>query len=314
MSPFVIGLLCTLIVGVGATLYFWGVRRRHDESAAGVLTLSAMRWREFAGLVADMLLRRGYAPVEQHPLGSSDQSDIVLQREGVLCVVSCKHGSAYRLGANAVGELANSVQLNGAAEGIMVTPGTFAPEALQQGRQQRIELIDGHKLWPEIAPLVPDPLRKQVEAAAAARAKRSIGFGWLAAIAFGAAAGLLLSGRSNDEAAAQPGTTASATAGPAAAKQATATAATPTAAPTEQQTAQRRRDAASAIAALPGVERAVWSTQSTLSLDVSNDRADLWNSICGIIDRYEELRSTRVQINPPPGSDAPVRFKQCHAY
>lgn len=314
MSPFVIGLLCALIVGVGATLYFWGVRRRHDESAAGVLTLSAMRWREFAGLVADMLLRRGYSASEQHPLGSSDQSDIVLQRDGVLCVVSCKHGSAYRLGGNAVAELANSVRLNGAGEGIMVTPGTFAPEALQQARQQRIELIDGHKLWPEIAPLVPEPLRKQVEAAAAARAKRSIGFVWLAAVAFGAAA-TLLSGRSDEETLMAPSATTAAPTGPAAAKKTDpASAATPEAAPTEQQAVQRRRDAASAIAALPNVERAVWSTQSTLSLDVSNDRADLWDSICGIIDRYEELRSTRVQINPPPGSDAPVRFKQCHAY
>lgn len=313
MSPFVIGLLCALIVGVGATLYFWGVRRRHDESAAGVLTLSAMRWREFAGLVADMMLRRGYSAVEQHPLGSSDQSDIVLQRDGVLCVVSCKHGSAYRLGGSAVDELANSVRLNGAGEGIMVTPGTFAPEALQRARQQRIELIDGHKLWPEIAPLVPEPLRKQVEAAAAARAKRSIGFGWLASIAFGAAAALLLPGR-GDEASTTPSVATATPADSSAAKAAPASSAGSAAAPTQQQTEQRRRDAASAIAALPSVERAVWSTQSTLALDVSNDRADLWGSICGIIDRYEELRSTRVQINPPPGSDAPVRFKQCHAY
>lgn len=313
MSPFVIGLLCALIVGVGATLYFWGVRRRHDESAAGVLTLSAMRWREFAGLVADMMLRRGYSAVEQHPLGSSDQSDIVLQRDGVLCVVSCKHGSAYRLGGSAVDDLANSVRLNGAGEGIMVTPGTFAPEALQRARQQRIELIDGHKLWPEIAPLVPEPLRKQVEAAAAARAKRSIGFGWLASIAFGAAVALLLPGR-GDEASTTPSAATATPVDSPAAKAAPASSAGSAAAPTQQQTEQRRRDAASAIAALPGVERAVWSTQSTLALDVSNDRADLWGSICGIIDRYEELRSTRVQINPPPGSDAPVRFKQCHAY
>lgn len=313
MSPFVIGLLCALIVGAGATLYFWGVRRRHDESATGVLALSAMRWREFAGLVADMMLRRGYSPVEQHPLGSSDQSDIVLQRDGVLCVVSCKHGSAYRLGGNAVDDLVNSISLNGAGEGIMVTPGVIAPEALQRAREKRIELIDGRKLWPEIAPLVPEPLRKQVEEAAAARAKRSIGFGWLAAVAFGAAAALLLSGRGSNDASTVPGTTTAAPASPTAAK-AAPTIPAETTAPTPLQAEQRRRDAASAIAALPGVERAVWSTQSTLALDVSNDRADLWGGICGIIDKYEELRATRVQINPPPGSDVPVRFKQCHAY
>jgi len=312
MSSVMLGLLCTLAIGAVASLYFWFVRRRQDETAAGVLSLSAMRWREFAGMVAEMLFRRGYTASDQHPLGSGDQSDIVLRRAEGLCVVSCKHGSAYRLGSTAVDELANSVSMNDATGGIMVTPGSFAPEAHQQARQQRIELIDGKALWPEIAPLVPEPLRKQVETHAAGRAKRSIGFAWLAAVAVGAFVALLLPGRGDDDMPEAPASAASATVAPAGDKKASdPAAATPLSGP---QIEQRRRDAAGAIAALPGVERAVWSTQSTLALDMGDERTDRWDGICDVLDSYEELRATRVQINPPPGSSAPVRFKQCHAY
>lgn len=314
MSPFMLGLLCAFVVGVTATAYFWFVRRRQDESAEGVLSLSAMRWREFAGLVAEMMFRRGYTASAQHPLGSGDQSDIVLKREDGLCVVSCKHGSAYRLGGNAIDEMANSVHMSDAAGGIIVTPGSFAPDVYEQARRERIELIDGKKLWPEIAPLVPEPMRARVEAHAAARAKRSIGFGWLAAVAVGAVVALLLPNGNGDVQAppvsAVPAPAASTgaqkTAGPAAKAQEGELA--------PEQIEQRRKDAASAIAALPGIDRAVWSTQSTLSLDMGDERNDRWEGICDVLDSYEELRSTRVQINPPPGSSAPVRFRQCHAY
>ncbi len=313
MSSLMLGLLCALIVGAAATFYFWVVRRRQDESIEGIHSLSAMRWREFAGLVLEMLFRRGYVAAELHPLGSGDQSDILLKREDGLCVLSCKHGSAYRLGGSAVEELANSVRMNDAAGGIMVTPGSFAPDAYAHARHQRIELIDGKALWPEIEPLLPEPLRKQVQAYAAGRAKRGLSIGWTAALVAGLAVALLLPRSDSDTSQAPAAVTAPA---PNAAATAKPVAAAPqaAAAQTESQQEQRRKDAASAIAALPGVERALWSTQSTLSLDVSNDRPELWTGICGIIDRYEELRATRVQLNPPPGSGLPVRFKQCHAY
>lgn len=313
MTSLMLGLLCALIVGVVASLYFWGVRRGQDESAQGILSLSAMRWREFASLVVEMLFRRGYTAADQHPLGSGDQSDRVLRRDDGLCVLSCKHGSAYRLGGSAVDELANSVRMHDAVGGIMVTPGSFAPDARQQAGQQRIELIDGKALWPEIAPSLPEPLRKQVETHAAKRAWRSIGLAWLAAVAVGAAVTLLTSGSDDERSVTSASAPASSTASADGSKTASAAQAAPTAALNEQQIEQRRRDAASAIAALPGVERALWSTQSTLTLDMADAR-DRWGGICDILDSYEELRATRVQINPPPGSGVPVRFKQCHTY
>ena len=38
------------------------------------------------------------------------------------------------------------------------------------------------------------------------------------------------------------------------------------------------------------------------------------DSICEVLDRYPELRSSRVQLQPPPGSTTRVRFFQCRAY
>ncbi|TKR33392.1 restriction endonuclease [Luteimonas gilva] len=315
MTPVVLGLLCALIVAIAAAFYFWVLRRRQDESIEGVRSLNAMRWREFAGVVLEMMLRRGYLAAEAHPLGSGDQSDILLKRDGVLYVLSCKHGSAYRLGAQAVDELANALRMNDAAGGLLVTPGVFAPDAYPHAKPQRIELIDGKAIWPEAAPLMSEAVQSQVRNYAAARAKRGLGLGLAAALVAGIAVALLVPRAGDNEAPAVAAETAAPAPSAAKAESSPSPAAPVSAAiPTAEQSEQRRSDVAGAIAALPGVERAIWSTQSTLALDIGNERPDLWKGVCGILDRYEELRATRVQINPPPGSGAPVRFRQCHTY
>ena len=37
-------------------------------------------------------------------------------------------------------------------------------------------------------------------------------------------------------------------------------------------------------------------------------------SICPLLERYDELAATRLQLQPPAGSDKPVRFVQCRAF
>ena len=314
MTPIMLGLLCALIVAAAAVFYFWALRRRQDESIEGVRSLNAMRWREFAGIVLEMTIRRGYSAAEAHPLGSGDQSDILLKRDGALFVLSCKHGSAYRLGGQAVDELANSIRINDAAGGILVTPGAFSPDAQSHAKPQRVELIDGRTIWPEIEPLAPEHVRQHVRAYAAARAKRGLGLGLTAAVVVGAAVALLMPGQMATVSAPSSESAPQTAAAPRASTPEPGAAPGPSAALDGRTMEQRRSDIAGAIAALPGVERAIWSTQSTLVLDIGSERGDPWTGICGILDRYEELRATRVQINPPPGSGAQVRFKQCHTY
>ncbi|MBW8811581.1 MAG: hypothetical protein JF591_22785, partial [Lysobacter sp.] len=93
-----------------------------------------------------------------------------------------------------------------------------------------------------------------------------------------------------------------------------ATAATPADAASGNPSADRAH-VIRAIATLDGVERALWSTPSNLLIyrltEASKQDVD---RICQVLDGYPELRSSRVQLQPPPGSTTRVRFFQCRAY
>ena len=72
--------------------------------------------------------------------------------------------------------------------------------------------------------------------------------------------------------------------------------------------------ASSAVGSLEQVDNAGWSTQSTLVIRML--RADgidsgLVNEACAILVQYEELRYSRLQLEPPADSTAPVRWRQC---
>src|SRR5690606_28711575 len=77
---------------------------------------------------------------------------------------------------------------------------------------------------------------------------------------------------------------------------------------------QQRADVAAAISTLPDVDRAVWSTESTLQVVLSSIDGDAFTRICPLMERYEDLASSRIQLTPPPGSTANVRFRQCRSY
>ncbi|WP_158637186.1 hypothetical protein [Arenimonas daejeonensis] len=72
--------------------------------------------------------------------------------------------------------------------------------------------------------------------------------------------------------------------------------------------------AASRVASLEAANNAIWSTQSTLVIRMnSGDGIDLGivNDACAILTEYEELRYTRLQLEPPSNEDVPVRWRQC---
>lgn len=83
---------------------------------------------------------------------------------------------------------------------------------------------------------------------------------------------------------------------------------------TDQERTQRRLVAASRIADLETANNAIWSTQSTLVISlVAGDGIDsgIVNEACAILTEYEELRYTRLQLEPPAGENVPVRWRQC---
>ena len=55
-------------------------------------------------------------------------------------------------------------------------------------------------------------------------------------------------------------------------------------------------------------------TDSTLLVDLRSDADDRLADICGILEEYEALRTSRLQLQPPPGSSDPVRFRQCRVF
>jgi hypothetical protein len=85
--------------------------------------------------------------------------------------------------------------------------------------------------------------------------------------------------------------------------------------PTDPAQLERRRtEVARAISTLSMVDRALWSTQSTLLVHLTDMDAEPKSAICPLLERYPELGASRVQLQPPQGSERPVRFFQCRAF
>ena len=335
MSPILIALLMFVALGLAATA--WLRRTPSSPSASqaserGAAQLGTLRWRDFTRLVLQAMHGRGYRTVVEDGMPAdgipTDGGDIVLERGGERTLLSVKYGSASIVGAQALLGLGGSATLRGTQKVIVVTPGRFDEEATRLARQQDIELIDGEDLWPEVRPYVARPAQDAapapapVETATPANPKM-LGIAWGAAAVVAAVAWMIAQGlqpATADATTAATDTTASATSASAQDASVDAPAAVPTiedanVVPTDPAALERRRkETANAISTLFGVDRAFWSTQSTLLVYLATDVADPSSELCPLLERYPELAASRVQLQPPQGSTKPVRFKQCRSY
>jgi hypothetical protein len=343
-----------LTIGLASTAYLWSYRRHRTEVSTGIAGLSKMRWREFARLIVEALRERGFeAESVEESLARGTQAELRLLRAGKPWLLACKLGDAdYKVSAATVAELADAVRFNGAAGGLLVTTGRF--DSHSERVADGLDLYSGETLWELVEPQLPASTRHEVIAAAQKRSIQTIVAAWAGAIALALIVGFvvpLLSSRApaepvpvathtapatpNDTAptrapvnptapAPAPAPTSPAAvepAAPAANTGETVPAATPaptTAPPASVASGNPSADRAHvirAIATLDGVERALWSTPSNLLIyrltEASKQDVD---RICQVLDGYPELRSSRVQLQPPPGSTTRVRFFQCRAY
>ena len=314
-------LIVTLLVGGVATFYILGMRLRREEQATGILALAGMHWREFQRLVVAVMQRRGYRPVP-HSAGIDDDALIELEHEGKAWLLSTKHGAAYVLGPPVIAEFANVLQLRGATGGWMTTLGSTTPDNVALARVQKIELLDGHTLWSDIKPLLDAEQRAEITGAARARAMRHLAVAWGLAVCVGGAL-FLMSGPASDPplddstAPAVVSPSAQQAAAPAAAPRssvARADIAVPPPPDDPQALVDRRRRLASAVSTLPWVDRAAWSTQSTLMIHLVGDTEADKAELCRLVEPYAELRASRLQLQPPQDSQKPVRFIQCRTY
>ncbi|MDH5833671.1 restriction endonuclease [Luteimonas kalidii] len=355
MSNWLIAIGVTLLIGGVATFYFRTVQLRRDETRAGITALSGVSWRSFIHMVLDALARRGFTRLVDSQ-NAADDTDYVLERNGEHWLLSCKHGSAFVLGRLTVNELARAIGVKGAAGGFLLTQGRITEDARPVAALQRIELLDGPTLWPQLRDFLPAEQLAAIRARASQLARQRVLASWLFALLAGIAIWLALPEPSPVSSAASaimsPGTPAEAPAPPeqvaaqdradaasrspaevserrdpaATAEPVPATspaAASPSATvapgvadvpagslPIERQ----RADVAAAISTLPDVDRAVWSSESTLQVILSTIDGDAFTRICPLIERYDELASSRIQLTPPPDSGRSVRFRQCRSY
>lgn len=322
--PTLIALIVFILSGSGLTLW---LRRNHAARPAPAPAersadqLSKLRWRDFAKLVLQVMHARGYRVANEEGLPAdgipTDGSDIVLERDGIRTLLSCKYGSASVVGAQALLGLAKSATLRGTGEVIVVTPGRFDEEAARIARQQNIELIDGPSLWPEVRPYVAPGAAPPEAAPSNAPAPKLLGLAWGGAAVIGGLAWMLAQGLQPAVDEVSPQLAPAEAAAPVApvAAEAPPQPAPVSVVPSDPAALEaRRREAANAITTLFGVDRALWSTQSTLLVYLSAEDADPTTDLCPLLERYPELAASRVQLQPPAGSRKPVRFKQCRTY
>lgn len=324
-------LLAVVIVALGLaiTVLLFGVsRRRKAEIDFGIQSLATMKWRDCIAVVHEALHREGFRPEAGPASGGAAGTEFLLEHDGQKVLVGYKHGTAYRLGEANVREFSNNLQMRGARRGILITLGTVEATAWTLAESSDVRLIDGASLWLMVRPFLPPEVTAAVGRQAAQSIRRGL---WTGAVASAVAAGLVmvvssvLPGNSGQPLPAE--TVASAVQpvapGPSTPRSdeemlrrlnATAKAMADVAKLTPEALAQRRANAAKQISQITQVETAAWSAPRTLL--VSLDRTDgkdkeLVEEICRILTQHEEMRFTRVQLNPPADSKLAVRWRLC---
>lgn len=324
-SPVLVGLAVGASVAALAAWASGAWRRRAAEADAGIESLCAMRWRDYAHLVEDMLRERGFVRSDEQAGPGEGGYELTMLRGRSRYLVSCKNGASHRVGDTAVRELASLVQLQGAEGAVLATTGHVDASALRLAGQQGIELLAGNELWRQLERFVPHELRQEAQARAAHSVlRRSVG-----SLAAGTVAALVLmlvlpDRRAADgdarvaPAAAAPSRATAADTAPLAPPRDGLPAAMPDDSLTEAELAARRASAALEIRGNPVVENAVWATRSTLVVTLIRTGAEIPDSLfeesCRILVQYEEMRYSRLQIESAasdPGAPATVRWRQC---
>ncbi|MGA6540201.1 MULTISPECIES: restriction endonuclease [Stenotrophomonas] len=330
MFSWILALLLALIVWFLATAYLWLVKRRQKETQLGLNALAGMHWRDFSEIVRRaMREQRGLKDVPGEADDSREpRSDFMMDDGQHRWLVSCKHGRAYRIGTAAVNELGAAARLAGARGGVLITEGRVERDGRLAAEKQGVEVLDGHLLWPLLKPYLPGDMEARVQAGARREAIRRISIAALGSLTLGLLVGMgYLTSRLEHGAAVAPPAVApvpapAAMPAPAPAPAPVAAAPAPPApvappapameANPDTATLDRyQQELSRALAGQPGVASGIWLTRQTLAINRTGEIDQVWPLICAEVTRYPALRTVRIQLNPRPGVDEPVRWRQC---
>jgi restriction system protein len=324
-----VGLLVTVAAAAVVVFFIKTQRKTTHTRNAGIATIANMRWRESANLLISALKSRGYS-LPSGSLGAADTGgDFEMMHNGTRALVSYKHGTAYVLTEGNVREFSNSLLVNGISQGVLATLGQIEASAKRAADSYNIELINGSQLWELVNPQLNESTlhRLGVEAEEKTRKERSMGVG--AACLLGILTAVAVNSMMPESLPEAPEASLAETGSfPAAANSSTTNAPSKTSSPvlddtanklaeiaklTDEEKVVRRAQAAQEVRRLGAVRTAAWSASTlVVSLNSSDGRDErAISQICQTILKREELRYTRVQLDPPPGSDLRVRWTQC---
>lgn len=310
-SSILLAFAATAVVGGIATAWLWLVQRPRAEREEGLKLLAGMRWREFSRLVVDGLRSRGFEPEAAEDTAERGQDSVIhLRRAGQEWLLACKQGLNYRITPTIVGDMTDAVRFHGAAGGVVATPGGAEPAARKLA-SGRVDLFDGEALWPMVHSQLTPGVRDELAGKSRQAATRQIAIAWAGAVTLGLVVALVMP---KGDAHSEPATPAVASTPAPNTSPAATVAPAPTIAAAPVSDDEQRDDVIRMVSTLPGVERAMWSTKSTLLIYLADESADPVNAICEVVRKYDALRTSRLHLQPPASATRPARFLQCATY
>lgn len=321
--PLPFALISLVAVFFGVAWALGAFRTERDEARAGVALLCAMRWNEFCRLISEVLKDRGMQPANTERTPGQDGFDLLFTRGKSRYLVLCKNATGQLIDAATVGQLYTLTQMQDAEGAIIASCAAANPAAMKLAQERRIEVLADLDLWRHVKPWVAHDQRTDAEVAANAIKRRRLLTAGLAAVIAAIATYAIVAMLAPDPEPPQPEPARTAPAAPARRVPAPSTPNVPTALPeanlTEEQLASRRASAVLEVRSLSRISSAIWSTRSTLQIDLHDvitdtDLNTLVEDVCRSLLQYEELRFTRLQVQVPTGNtDQPlqVRWRQC---
>lgn len=122
------------------------MRRGRLERQTGTDSIRTLDWQEFEALLAEAFRRQGFTVDHCGAAGPDGGIDLRLGKAGALTLVQCKHWRDRQVGVRVARELLGVITSEGAQDGIIVTSGSFTPDAVEFASKNPIRLIDGREL------------------------------------------------------------------------------------------------------------------------------------------------------------------------
>lgn len=304
-------------------IWFGRVQKRRHAERIGIEALSARHWREPLGLLVEALADEGFTAQADLAGGhGAPLGERILRRGPSTVLLIYKHGTAYRIGAAALLDAEKRRQEASIDEVMIATLGSVDAEARGQAERMRITCRDGAAIWSLLRERLDASTLAAVDAEAEQLIDRPRRLSTLCAAVLGLAivfwggglderlsgAGFELAG---PHAEATPAATPAAEAVPA-----TLPAPTPGTSPAAEAVgpappSEQRVAVAKALGALPEIDRASWSSGSTLVISVSprSDTDAAYARACALAPTYPVLREARLQFETEGGAN--VRWRRC---